>query len=127
VTSRLLAGPARPCLLTLVAVALALGTPPITRAGDTCGQLHGSVLTASFVSAIAGRSVPHRIYLPPCYASSDRRFPYLVLLHGWPGDAGTWTRDLHLDAALDAGIAEGTLAPMVVVMPDGGQTETSGT
>jgi enterochelin esterase-like enzyme len=113
------------CLLALVIAVLV--APPMVSAASTCAQLHGQVLTATFTSAIAGKAVPYRIYLPPCYASSDRRYPYLILLHGWPGDAGTWTRDLHVDAALDAGINAGTLAPMVVVMPDGGNTETSGT
>jgi enterochelin esterase-like enzyme len=118
-------------VLGTLAFVLAVGLPAPGVASTTaippCHETAGRLLVASFPSRIAGGAVPYRIYLPPCYASSGRRYPYLILLHGWPGDAGTWTRDLHVDAALTAGIRTHTLPPMVVVMPDGGGPEQSGT
>lgn len=91
------------------------GTPAASAA---CTETHGTVSDHSLRSAIAGRAVSYRVYLPPCYRSSGRRYPLLILMTGSNGSSSDWTA-LGLVAALDRGIAARTLPPMIVVMPDG--------
>ncbi len=67
---------------------------------------------------------PVSIYLPPAYASSaTRRFPTIYLLHGFTGKIQDWTTDGYqgtkLRDAMDELIREGTVAPMIVVVPNG--------
>lgn len=60
------------------------------------------------------------VYLPACYdADPSRRYPVVYLLHGASADQTQW-RDVGITAAADELIAAGQLAPLVIVMPDGG-------
>ena len=68
----------------------------------------------------SGDEQPYRIYLPPCYDRSGQRYPVLYLLHGWPYDEYHWDK-LGVDEAADEGIAEGTLAPFIIVLPGGSE------
>jgi len=61
----------------------------------------------------------YSIYVPPCYAETNRDYPVLYLFHGSNSTNQLWL-DLGLPAAMDAGIASGDLPPFVVVMPYGG-------
>ncbi|MHB8629434.1 MAG: alpha/beta hydrolase [Aggregatilineales bacterium] len=88
-----------------------------------CIDQHGQVVDASFKSKITGGTVAYRVYLPPCYWQTNRRYPYVILLHGSDGDQTEWTDKLHVDQALDQGIASGTLPPMIVIMPNGGSLQ----
>lgn len=85
-----------------------------------CAQPGGQVIQGSFTSAIIGGDVPFRLYLPPCFYETFRRYPYVILLHGTGYTESMW-EDLGAPAVMDQGIAKGTLPPMVLVMPDGGQ------
>jgi len=65
-----------------------------------------------------------RVYLPPGYAAGGAtRYPVLYFLHGFGGSAGAWTdgKDPQrtLQHTLDTLIDEGTLAPLIVVLPNG--------
>lgn len=93
-------------------------SPPPSPA-PRCDETHGLVLGAAFYSAIQERDVTYYIYLPPCYAQTGRRYPYVILLHGITYSARHWL-DLGIADALDYGIAHGDLPPMAAVMPDGG-------
>ncbi len=68
------------------------------------------------VSPTARENIRYRVYVPPCYFPSQKRFPVLYLFHGLSYREQQWT-DIGLDDALDAGILSGQLAPMLVVMP----------
>jgi enterochelin esterase-like enzyme len=84
------------------------------------GNLAGLVFDAVLYSPILAREMPYRIYLPPEYLRSDvRRFPVLYMLHGAGGNYTEWS-DSFLPQQLDALIQNGSLQPMIVVMPDGG-------
>lgn len=77
----------------------------------------------TLTSQITGREMDYRVHLPPCYTLTGRAYPVLIMLHGLvPGSTvmndDQWDR-LGLDEAADAGYLAGTLAPMVIVMPDG--------
>jgi enterochelin esterase-like enzyme len=80
----------------------------------------GGQLSVSFVdSSILARRVPYSLYLPPCYETErTRRYPVLYLLHGANADHTQWP-DLNVLPDADALIAQGTIAPLVVVMPGG--------
>lgn len=74
-----------------------------------------------FASAVAGgENLRYRVYLPPCYLETQKRFPYVVLLHGLSFKETQWD-ELGIDEALDQGIRLGVLPPMILVMPYFGQ------
>jgi len=104
-----------------------------------CNQETGTVLENTFTSTIADAVLAYNVYLPPCFFQSARRYPYTVLLHDAQSDAQQWiefgvaqlfdtalssvpsqdqTETLLEDAAPSAPLS---LAPMVVIMPEGGE------
>lgn len=84
----------------------------------------GSVVTIDDnASAIARETLPYRAYLPPCYRSSVKRFPYVVLFGDAAGSAGL-IDTLDIATVMDAGIRAGRLPPMVVVVADLGRQGT---
>jgi enterochelin esterase-like enzyme len=85
-----------------------------------CTEAHGTIVDRHYASKVSGVTTRYRVYLPPCYETSGRRYPYVILFHGSLDDQTEWTEQLKVNAVLDAGIADGTLAPMIVVMPGGG-------
>lgn len=101
--------------------------PSPTRTPLPCTDTTGSVLEESFVSGITGSEFNYRIFLPPCYAAAERRYPVLIMLHGLgPGmDDTQWDR-MGLDEAAEQGIAQGGLAPLIIVMPDGNDADHAG-
>lgn len=84
-----------------------------------CGEVEGRIVQAAFPSEILGTDVPYTLVLPPCFYQTWRRYPYVILLHGTGYDEQMWL-DLGVAEALNKGIRNGTLPPMVLVMPDGG-------
>ena len=63
-------------------------------------------------SSALRRDMNYRVLLPQDYATSQRRYPVLYLLHGLGGDYTDWTTRSN--------IAEYTRTlPLIVVMPDG--------
>ncbi len=79
----------------------------------------------SFASACAARANgregtvenQYLIYLPESYASSDRYYPAVYLLHQFNSDHTSYRTD-HVDALLDAGIRAGLFDEMIVVIPN---------
>lgn len=69
-----------------------------------------------FRSEIAGENLRYRVYIPPCYLETEKRYPYTILLHGQNANEIQWDR-LGMDEALDQGIRLGAVAPMIMVMP----------
>lgn len=92
-----------------------LPAPPATplAAGEA---LQGRVEQGTFESGITGRTEAFRVYLPPGYGETERRYPTLYLLHGWPYDETHWA-DLGVEGRADEGIVEGTLPPFIIVLP----------
>ncbi len=88
-----------------------------------CTEIEGRIVLDSFISQITGREFHYRIYLPPCYTYTGRRYPYIIMLHGLvPGtdlmNDSQWD-DLGLDEAANQGYVQGELPPMILVMPNG--------
>lgn len=93
-------------------------------------QDKGTVRTDTIVSAVLGYSVTHEnrkravsIYLPPGYATGNKRYPVLYLLHGI-GDNNMDFMDDSLksygsvEELMDKGIASHRLKPMIIVTPN---------
>ena len=72
----------------------------------------------SLPSKILKMDRKYAIYLPPDYASSDRSYPVLYLLHGAGDDQTGWVQFGEIQYIADKAINEGTATPMIIVMPD---------
>ena len=79
---------------------------------------HGELTMVEYDSKTVGSRRNMLVYTPPGY-STDRKYPVLYLLHGIGGDETEWQRLCHPENILDNLLAEGKVAPMVVVMPNG--------
>jgi enterochelin esterase-like enzyme len=82
-----------------------------------CADEQGQII--NFVdnfSEVARENLRYLVYLPPCYFQTQRRFPVVYLFHGLSYREQQW-EDIGLIRALDRGILEGTLPPMILVMP----------
>ena len=80
----------------------------------------GKVLEEKTVrSAILGKDVRYTIYLPADYGSSERTYPVVYLLHGYTDDNTGWLQFGEINRLADKAIAEGTIPPMIIVMPNG--------
>ncbi len=73
-------------------------------------------------SQILDQPIGYTIYLPDDYETSVRSYPVVYLLHGSRADATSWVSygEAHLSA--DELIAARTIPPMILVMPDGGNS-----
>ena len=84
--------------------------------------LVGTLLDDSFYSPIIGDSFKYRVYLPPEYLNSPtKRYPVLYMLHGNGGNYTEWS-DSFLPEQIDRMIAANDIGPMIVVMPDDGES-----
>jgi S-formylglutathione hydrolase FrmB len=71
-------------------------------------------------SKILGKEVNFTIYLPADYETSQRSYPITYLLHGYGDEDSGWTQFGEVNRYADKAIAEGTIPPMIIAMPDGG-------
>ena len=79
---------------------------------------HGKIDTISYPSKTVGTTRRALIYTPPGY-SKKIKYPVLYLLHGIGGDEKEWLNGGKPQVILDNLYADGRLAPMIVVMPNG--------
>ncbi len=89
-----------------------------TRSALTCDTTIGTITRDHFRSAPAETTFYYSVYTPACYNQSTSLYPVVYLMHGSNDDDGHWGR-LGIQTALDAGIANGALPTMIVVMPYG--------
>jgi len=82
------------------------------------GIAHGLVDTIYYNSRTVGSKRRVVIYQPPGF-SKNKKYPVLYLLHGIGGNELSWLTNGHADVILDNLYAEGRLADMIVVMPNG--------
>ena len=84
------------------------------------GQSAGKVLDQKVVkSTILGRNVFYTVYLPSDYDNSQRSYPVVYLLHGYGDDNTGWLQFGEVNRYADKAIAEGTIPPMIIIMPNG--------
>jgi enterochelin esterase-like enzyme len=100
-------------------------TPTPTLRGEpvvVSEPLQGFLLDDRLNSPIIGESFPYRVYLPPDYVRSPQRlYPVVYLLHGNGGNYTEWS-DSFLPEQIDRLIVARHVQPMIVVMPDDGET-----
>jgi S-formylglutathione hydrolase FrmB len=76
----------------------------------------------TFFSQALGRTMPYFAYLPQGYDSApSTRYPVLYMLHGSGGSNAEW-RTYGLFTAADHLIGQGTITPLVIVLPQGDQS-----
>jgi enterochelin esterase-like enzyme len=80
---------------------------------------HGEVRMVLYESKAMGVTRWLWVYTPPGYDKSNSRYPVLYLLHGNGEAQNGWVMNGRANIILDNGIAEGKVAPMIVVMPQG--------
>ena len=105
---------------TLTPLPTQTAAPSATPTEPPCTETEGQVITDSFTSSITGAEFRYRVYVPPCYALSGKRYPSVYMLHGLGAgmDDSQWDR-MGLDEAASAGFVDGSLPPMIIVMPNG--------
>ncbi len=82
-------------------------------------QNMGKVIEQKTVASnILKRSVNYSVYLPADYSSSDRSYPVVYLLHGYTDDNTGWLQFGEVNRYADKAISDGTIPPMIIVMPD---------
>lgn len=116
-------------LIVLAAFAvLAAGctAPPASEAvvAASTAQIVRTVIPgASLDGDLAGDETPLEalVYLPPGYAhDSSKRYPLLVLLHGYGSAPGQWEDDyLSITSLYAEALAAGKTREMIIVMPTG--------
>lgn len=82
------------------------------------GVPQGTVETVEYESKTVGNKRKAVVYTPPGF-SKDRKYPVLYLLHGIGDDETGWTNQGAAAGILDNLYAEKSIAPMIVVMPNG--------
>ena len=75
------------------------------------------VIVTSYSSSIGEAGVA--VYLPEGYATSEKDYPVLYLLHGSGDDETGWLTKGKAKAILDSLITNNLCQPMIVVMPNG--------
>lgn len=82
-------------------------------------QLNGKVLESrTLSSSILGKDVRYTLYLPPDYDHSERHYPVVYLLHGYTDNDMGWLQFGEINRYADKAINEGTIPPMIIVMPN---------
>jgi enterochelin esterase-like enzyme len=69
-------------------------------------------------STILNKNVNYTIYVPADYDQSQRSYPVVYLLHGYTDDNTAWLQYGEVNRYADQAIADGTIPPMIIVMPD---------
>jgi len=75
-----------------------------------------------FDSTALGRSLAYSLYLPDGWSADGPPVPAIYLLHGHGGGENDYLNAAELEAIADRLIAEGALPPVLIVMPDGGNS-----
>ncbi|RPD48837.1 alpha/beta hydrolase [Paracnuella aquatica] len=83
------------------------------------GQPMGKIVDQNTVaSKLMKRPVNYAVYLPPGYETAQRSYPVVYLLHGYTDDHNAWVQFGEVGRLADKAIADGTIPPMVIIMPD---------
>ena len=82
-------------------------------------QPAGKVIETQIIkSSILNKAVKYTVYIPADYAGSERTYPVVYLLHGYTDDNTGWLQFGEVNRYADKAIADGTIPPMIIVMPN---------
>jgi S-formylglutathione hydrolase len=83
-------------------------------------KVHGASLEGSLLGDSPDRDV--RVFLPPGYKTSTRRFPVVYMLHGFTDNVGQWWGDVkhfvNVPEAIRQTLGDGGVNEMILVMPN---------
>lgn len=79
----------------------------------------GKVTESLTFNAKSGYKINYSVYLPADYATSQRSYPVVYLLHGYSDDETGWIQFGQANQIVDKGVAEGKIPPCILVIPDG--------
>ncbi len=90
-----------------------------------CEATQGLLLDQAFESDIVDGTVTYKLYLPPCFYDTFRRYPYVILFHGSGYDETQWIDGVGIHTLMDESLQnpDSNIAPMVLVMPTGGELQ----
>ena len=88
------------------------------------GIQHGNIETIVYTASVLDITRSLVAYTPPGY-NENRQYPVLYLLHGIGDDEFGWWQKTSANVILDNLIAEGHMAPMIVIMPNGRSSNTN--
>jgi enterochelin esterase-like enzyme len=97
----------------LIALAFVLALPSLLLGQS--GKVYDNLVLSSKILKMDRKFA---IYLPPDYATSERSYPVLYLLHGGGDDQTGWVQFGEVQNITDKAIADGTATSMIIVMPD---------
>jgi len=90
---------------------------PSSTLAPKCQSTHGKITPIQYDSTILKKPFFIRVYTPPCFdPNGTTKYPVLYMLHGQSSNDDQWDR-LGLDEAADKLISAGTIAPLIIVMP----------
>lgn len=90
------------------------------RHGAAVSLSTGHLIRVQLVGARSGISRRGYLYLPPQYHDPryrNLRFPVIELLHGYPGNPGSWISALKVTDIVDRMISTRQMGPVVLVIP----------
>lgn len=91
-----------------------------------CQSPLGTMVTGEMPSQVNRWPIRYRVFLPPCHEVLQKRYPYVILMHGSNSDDALWDT-LGIDEAIVRGMALKRLPPMAVVLPFGGSLANTNT
>lgn len=106
-------GMTKPNALSVSSAVLVPGDPP--QLWEQTAVPHGTVHQHFYESGIAGDKRDFFVYTPPNY-DPKKRYPLLVLCHGFSDYANGWTAVGRAHFIFDNLIARGEVKPLIVVM-----------
>ncbi len=80
---------------------------------------NGTVLESIAFKSKTGEVMKYAVYLPADYATSQRSYPVVYLLHGFSDDETGWIQFGEAGKIADKGIADGKFPACILVIPDG--------
>jgi len=86
------------------------------------GLAQGGIIKESMKieSEILGKEMAYSVYFPEGYATSQRSYPVLYLLHGFTDDETGWVQFGEVKAIADKELQKVDVSPMIIIMPDAG-------
>ena len=84
-----------------------------------CNTFAGTIETVELFSNAAGEQLRYSVYMPPCAEFTQKRYPYILLMHGSASTNTHWD-NIGMDEAVTVGYALNRTAPVALVLPYGG-------
>jgi len=102
--------------VTPLPATLKAGPDATSAVHEGCQETTGQLIQAELIDPDLSRSLPYRVYLPPCAAEARGQLPALYLLHGLARTDAQWD-ELKADEVAQDLMAANRAPPFLIVMP----------